>query len=40
MVEAGGVEPPSQVNQPAATTCLVRDILSAMGWRPNSSPTA
>jgi len=29
MVEAPGVEPGSQVNEPAATTCLSEVILSA-----------
>jgi len=40
MVEAAGVEPASQANQPAATTCLVRRIFSAMRWRPDTSRTA
>jgi len=31
MVEAAGIEPASQVEQPAATTRLVRDVLSATG---------
>jgi hypothetical protein len=30
MVEAAGVEPASQTNLPAATTCLVRKDFSAM----------
>ena len=40
MVEAAGIEPASQVNQPAATTCLFPVIFSAMRWRRNSSRTA
>ena len=40
LVEAAGVEPASQVNQPAATTCLVWKYFSAMRWRPNSIRTA
>ena len=40
MVEAGGVEPPSLAQLPAATTCLVREDLSAARWRPNSNPAA
>jgi len=30
MVEAGGVEPPSLTDKPAATTCLVRREFSAV----------
>ena len=40
MVEAAGIEPASQVNLPAATTCLVQEIFSAMRWRLNTSRTA
>ena len=40
MVEAGGVEPPSLAQLPAATTCLVRRDFSAVRWRPNSNRTA
>jgi len=40
MVEAAGIEPASQVNLPAATTCLFPVIFSAMRWRRNSSRTA
>src|SRR5208282_119049 len=39
-VEAAGVEPASPANKPAATTCLVRKIFSAVRWRPDSNRTA
>ena len=40
MVEAAGIEPASQANLPAATTCLVRIRFSAMRCCPDSSRTA
>jgi len=40
MVEAAGIEPASQADQPAATTCLARIIFSAMRYCPDSSRTA
>jgi len=40
MVEVAGIEPASQVNQPAATTCLVQVRFSAMRWRLDPSRTA
>jgi len=40
MVEAAGIEPASQADLPAATTCLSQVIFSAMRWRLDSSRTA
>ncbi len=40
VVEAAGIEPASQINLPAATTCLFQVIFSAMRWRLDSNRTA